>query len=106
MRDGIEQWQAQGSRLGISYFHALVADTELHLGDLEAAGSTLEQCIQLADEMGEHFWMPEMLRLSAVVQRGAGVSSGDDLLERAAALAASQHALALVERIEQTQAQA
>jgi class 3 adenylate cyclase/tetratricopeptide (TPR) repeat protein len=106
MRDGIEQWQAQGSRLGISYFHALVADTELHLGDLEAAGSTLEQCIQLADEMGEHFWMPEMLRLSAVVQRGAGVSSGDDLLERAAALAASQHAFALVERIEQTQAQA
>jgi ATP/maltotriose-dependent transcriptional regulator MalT len=75
MRHGIEQWQAQGSRLGISYFHALVADAEVHLGDLDAARATLEHSIDLAEEMGEYFWMPEMLRLGAVVEQAAGRSA-------------------------------
>jgi class 3 adenylate cyclase/tetratricopeptide (TPR) repeat protein len=105
MRTGIEQWQAQGSRLGISYFHALVADAELHLGELDAARTTLARSIELAEEMGEHFWMPEMLRLGAVVEREAGRPGVDELLDRAAVLARSQHAVALLERIEHTRAQ-
>jgi class 3 adenylate cyclase/tetratricopeptide (TPR) repeat protein len=102
MRDGIEQWQAQGSRLGISYFHALVADAELHLGDVDAARATLRHAIHLAEQMGEHFWMPEMLRLSAVVERRSGGPAADALLDRAVVLATTQHAAALVDRIEQT----
>ncbi len=102
MRVGIERWQAQGSRLGISYFHALVADTELHLGDLDAARATLDRSIQLAEEMGEYFWMPEMLRLCAVIERRSQRTGADELLDRAAALAASQHAVALIERIQFT----
>ncbi len=105
MRLGIDQWQAQGSRLGISYFHALVADTEMHLGDLDAARSTLDHSIHLAEEMGELFWMPEMLRLGAVVERTAGRSGADQLLDRAAGLAESQHSIAILKRIESTRAQ-
>lgn len=105
MRLGIEQWQAQGSRLGISYFHALVADTEAHLGDLDAARATLDRSIDLAEKMGEYFWMPEMLRLGAVVERTAGRTGADDLLDRATALAESQHSVSMLQRIERTRAQ-
>ena len=105
MRLGIDQWQAQGSRLGISYFHALVADAEVHLDELDAARATLDRSIHIAGEMGEYFWMPEMLRLSAVVERSAGRSGAADLLDRAAALATSQHSVSMLERIERTRAQ-
>ena len=105
MRLGIEQWQALGSRLGISYFQALVADTEAHLGDLDAARVTLDRSIDLAEKMGEYFWMPEILRLSAVVERAAGRVGADDLLDRATALAESQHSVSMLERIERTRAQ-
>ncbi len=102
MRVGIDRWQAQGSRLGISYFQALVADTEMHLGDLDAARATLDQAVHLAEEMGEYFWMPEMLRLCALIDRRSGRPGADVLLDRAAELATSQHAVALLERIDLT----
>lgn len=105
MRAGIVRWQQQGSRLGISYFHALLADAEMHLGELDAARVTLDRAIQLAEEMGERFWMPEMLRMCAVIERRSQRADADALLEQAAELAASQHAVALLERIQLTRDQ-
>jgi class 3 adenylate cyclase/tetratricopeptide (TPR) repeat protein len=102
MRAGIERWQQQGSRLGISYFHALVADTETHLGELGAARATLDRAVTLAEEMGEYFWMPEMLRLCALIERRSQHAGASNLLDRATELAASQHAVALLERIRLT----
>lgn len=102
MRAGIERWQAQGSRLGVTYFHALVADGEVRIGDLDAAGSTLDRAIALAEEMDEGFWLPEMLRMRADVDRRAGRDTADELLHRALDLAQAQGSVGLLRRIEES----
>jgi len=100
MRAGIDEWQSLGSRLGATYFHGLVADGEIQLGEFDAAASTLTRAMELADELGEGFWIPELLRMQADVERRLGHGDGNDLLRRAGALANEQGSVGLVRRIE------
>ena len=99
---GIERWQAQGSRLGETYFVGLAGHAQAVGGDLAAAGVTLDGALRLVDSMDEHFWEPELLRLRAEVLRadGGDPSRVDDLLERARQCAVPQGARALELRIE------
>lgn len=99
---GIDGWQAQGSRLGKTYFVGLAGHVQAVSGDLDAAAATLDDALELVESMDEHFWQPELHRLRAEVLRGCG---GDPaqvgaLLERARERAVAQGASALVERID------
>ena len=99
---GIERWQAQGSRLGKTYFVGLAGHAQAVGGDLVAAAVTLDGALGLVDSMDEHFWEPELLRLRAEVLRAGGgdPSQVDELLERARQCAVSQRAVALAVHVE------
>ena len=100
--NGIEQWQAQGSALGKTYFLGLAAHMEALAGDIDAAAATLDGALELVDDLGEHFWQAELLRLRAEVARSAGDPDTRvaELLTRARDRAQAQGALALVDRID------
>lgn len=104
MRAGLAAWMAQGSKLGVTYFLGLIASVEMDVGDVVAADATLGEALHLVDELDEHFWEAELLRLRASVDRarGAADTDVDATLDRAARVARSQGADALVERIDAT----
>ena len=45
MRDGIRKWEAQGSRLGKTYFLGLVGQGEALMGEPETADRTLDDAL-------------------------------------------------------------
>ena len=104
MRAAIEQWQAQGSRLGKTYFLALVGQGEAAVGALEQADNSLTEASALVEEVDEQFWMPEIMRTQAEVWRRLSRPEAEvqDLFARAEALAHSQGASALVDRIQRS----
>ena len=104
MRDGIRKWEAQGSRLGKTYFLGLVGQGEALMGDAETADRTLDDALELTVTMGERFWLPELLRTKAEVSATLGQSSAivHALLDDAHRLATAQGAVALLSRIDST----
>jgi class 3 adenylate cyclase/tetratricopeptide (TPR) repeat protein len=102
MRAGIEAWEAQGSRLGKTYFLGLVGEGELLIGDLTSAERTLDTAIALAATLDERFWLPELLRSRAIVHARVGRPHETVLaaLDEARRAATAQGAMALVERID------
>jgi hypothetical protein len=104
MRAAIEQWQAQGSRLGKTYFLALVGQGEAAVGALEQADQTLTEASELVEEVDEQFWMPEILRTQGEVWRRLSRPEADvqALFAGAEALARSQGASSLVDRIQRS----
>jgi hypothetical protein len=104
MRDGIHKWEAQGSRLGKTYFLGLVAQGEALMGDHETADRTLDDALELTVTMGERFWLPELLRTKAEVGATLVRSSATAhaLLDDAHRLATAQGAVALLARIGDT----
>lgn len=102
MRKGIAAWEAQGSRLGKTYFLGLVAAGEMRMGDHEAADRTLDDAMALTATMHERFWLPELLRCKAEVgthlQRPA--EQVQALLAEGRRVATAQGAVALLARME------
>jgi predicted ATPase len=72
IRDGLAEWQAQGSELGRCYFLALLADVLGMGGRVDEALATLSDADRLSAATGEGCWRPEIHRLR-----------GDLLLRRA-----------------------
>ena len=104
MRAGIDEWQAQGSALGKSYFLGLVGEGEAMVGLWQDSATTLDGAIELAERVGEGFWLPELVRLRAEAAQGLGEAPAAvaALLDRAEHIATGQGAQSLLERIAQT----
>ena len=73
MRQGVREWRATGSKLGVSYFLTLLAEAEAAAGQWEAGLKALDEAREFVDSTGERFWLPELLRQRALLleRRGA-----------------------------------
>lgn len=99
IRQGLVEWRATGSRLGTSYFLYLLADTQARAGDAAAAIELLGEAEAFAEETGEGFWLPEVLRRRGELRIAEGdAEAGRADLARAVAMATEQGAQSLLER--------
>ncbi len=73
IRQGLREWRATGSELGVSYFLTMLAEAEAEAGQVEAGLEALEEAQQFVYSSGERFWLPELLRQRALLleRRGA-----------------------------------
>jgi hypothetical protein len=106
MRIGISTWEAQGSRLGKTYFLGLVGDGELSIGDAASAERTFDDAIALTAALDERFWLPELLRgkATAVAMLGRPREEVRLALDESQRIATSQGAAALLARIANSRA--
>jgi predicted ATPase len=103
IRAGLTDWQATGSRLGITYFLCLLADILGRTGDIGDALDILREATTLAVEQSEAFWQPELHRLRAELLAKQGDRRGaEDELMRAVNVASRHGSLALVARAKET----
>ena len=79
MRQGIREWLATGSRLGVSYFLTMVAEAEAASGQVEAGLEALDEAQQFVDSTGERFWLPELLRHRALLLERSGAPAAQVL---------------------------
>jgi predicted ATPase len=73
---GLEEWRGTGSRLGLSYFLYLHADTALALGREDEAEAILSDAAAFARQSGEAFWKPEIMRLGSEIALVRGDHAG------------------------------
>ena len=73
---GLEEWRDTGSRLGLSYFLYLHADTALALGRADEAEAILADAAAFARQSGEAFWKPEIMRLGSEIALARGDHAG------------------------------
>jgi predicted ATPase len=103
IRAGLADWQATGSRLGITYFLFLLADVLGRAGELDDALEILREATTVAVERSEAFWQPELHRLRAELLAKQGDRRGaEDELNQAVNVAARHGSLALVARANET----
>jgi class 3 adenylate cyclase/predicted ATPase len=103
IRAGLADWQATGSRLGITYFLFLLADVLGRAGDVDNALDILREATTIAVERSEAFWQPELHRLRAVLLAKQGDRAGAEAeLIQAASVASRHGSLALVARANET----
>lgn len=104
IRQGLVDWQATGSELGLTYFLALLADTLRRAGETEAALEILREASTIAVENDEAFWQPELHRLRAELLAATGDHGGAaSALSQAMTTATRQGAAALAARAAATQ---
>ncbi len=101
---GLQRWTATGSRLGMSYFLALQAQTLIRAQMLAQAGQVLDEAQAFVVANGERFWEAELLRLRSqwMAAQGVDETAVRECLDRALAVARAQGALALVRRCERS----
>ena len=63
LREGMTAWIAEGVRYSQTYNYALLAEAYLAAGRLDSALSTLLEGQAFANEVGDHFYEPELYRL-------------------------------------------
>jgi tetratricopeptide (TPR) repeat protein len=68
------EWESTGNRLYVSFFHALHAEAELEIGNVERAAAILERAEGVVRDAGERFYEPEVHRLLAVLALHLGDS--------------------------------
>ena len=103
IRAGLADWQATGSRLGITYFLFLLADILGRAGDVDDALDILREATMVAVERSEAFWQPELHRLRAeLLAKQGDVRGAEDELIQAVNVAARHGSLALVARANET----
>jgi predicted ATPase len=103
IRAGLADWQATGSRLGITYFLFLLADILGRAGDVDDALDILREASTVALERSEAFWQPELHRLRAELLAEQGDRAGAEAeLIQAASIASRHGSLALVARASET----
>jgi predicted ATPase len=84
IREGLTEWQAQGSELGRSYFLALLSDVLSAAGRSDEALAALDRADELSTATGEGFWRPEILRLRGDLNLRAGDPAGAEAAYRTA----------------------
>ncbi len=55
--------ETTGTELGLSFYRAVVAEAEAEAGDLDAALARIDDCRRRAEDVGELYYLPELLRL-------------------------------------------
>jgi hypothetical protein len=88
----IDEIDAGPTRVAETMLRTLVAEVRWRAGDAGGARKDLERARADADERGERFWLPEVLRLDAeiVAAEGAPPSEVAALLDEAIAIADAQ----------------
>ncbi|AUX23793.1 protein kinase [Sorangium cellulosum] len=84
--------EASGHELGLTYYRAVVAETEAMLGDHAAAVARLDRCLRHAQESGEHYYLSEVLRLKGTLLLDADRDAGEACLREAIEAARAQGA--------------
>jgi class 3 adenylate cyclase/predicted ATPase len=72
LRAGIAAWRKTGARLWLSLFLTLEAEAHANAGRASAARQTIEEALAIADETGEAWAIPEVLRIKAAIIRSIG----------------------------------
>ena len=107
IREAFEENSRLGMRSGASEVLGYAAQALLLAGDLDAAQAQLQEALQVADELAERVYLPQLLLLEAAIARGQGRSdAGTAAARRAIEEARAQQApwlelQALVELCEQ-----
>jgi hypothetical protein len=103
IREAYQQNTELGMRAGASEVLGYAAEALLLAGDVEGAQAQLQEALQIADELGEGVYMPQLLLLQAAISRAHGrPDAGAASVRRAVGEARVQQApwlelLALVE---------
>ncbi len=84
IREGLDMRKGTGAQLALPLHHGLLAETHLMVDDVPAAALHVDAGLEVVDTTGERWWVPELLRLRAIIDhhRGGG---------RTAALLADAH---------------
>jgi predicted ATPase len=85
--------ESTGTELGLSFYRSVVAEAEAERGDLDAALARIDACRRRAEEVGETYYLAEILRLQSrfALATGAGVEAqAEAWLRRAIEVAAGQ----------------
>jgi tetratricopeptide (TPR) repeat protein len=99
MRQGIAMFRDLGVGLNLAYFHSLLAEAQIDLGELDEAAASLRLATRAAEQFGEVWWSAETLRLEGVVRRASGDADGaHDAFRGAMGLARSYGSRALEAR--------
>jgi class 3 adenylate cyclase/predicted ATPase len=75
IRQGISEWRATGSELGVSYFLTMLAEAEGAAGNVEEGLKALAEAEDFIRGSGERFWLPEVRRLCALLREQQGALS-------------------------------
>lgn len=95
--DGLAEWRATGSLLGLSYFLYLHADTAVSLGQDELAETVIAEAEAFQTESGEAFWEPQLIRLRSDIAFARGDEEAGIALLREAMAAAERLGLGALE---------
>jgi predicted ATPase len=96
LRQGLEDWEATGSRLGRTYFLSLLSEAYQRRGNAQAALDTLAGAKAFALNNHERWWQPELDRLEGELQCAAGrTAEGEACFRQALELARRQGARSL-----------
>jgi class 3 adenylate cyclase/predicted ATPase len=77
LRAGLDAWRKTGARLWLPMFHTLEAEGLAKAGRVDAALQALEQALAVADETGERWALPEVLRVKAALLSSSGRSADE-----------------------------
>jgi predicted ATPase len=67
MERGLEAWRGAGARIGEPYFLALLSETCLRAGRMDAAGERLAEARARVEKSGERWWEAELHRLEGEI---------------------------------------
>ncbi|HWU91209.1 MAG TPA: TOMM system kinase/cyclase fusion protein [Kofleriaceae bacterium] len=85
--------ETTGTELGLSFYRSVVAEAEAERGELDAALARIDDCRRRAEEVGERYYLAELLRLQGrfLLARDAGAGAeAEALFRRAIEVAAEQ----------------
>ncbi|NMH97926.1 ATP-binding protein [Pseudonocardia acidicola] len=94
IEEGIGRLRSRGAYARMPYWLSLLAQLLIGCGRPDAARAVLDAARASAEQRGDRWWLPEVLRLRAGLEPGAAV----DMLRRAADLAVEQRSRALEAR--------
>ncbi|MBV8398351.1 MAG: hypothetical protein JOZ17_06385 [Acetobacteraceae bacterium] len=96
MSAGLSQWRDTGARLWFSFFLVTEADLLLESGRIEEASAKAEEALAIAEETGECWAVPEVLRVKALIALhdtdDSAADESEALLRRSIEIARSQGA--------------
>jgi predicted ATPase len=63
MKEGLEEWENTGARVGFTFFPVTLAEMYLHTRQSAEAAGLLDKAATMVENNDEHFYEPELLRL-------------------------------------------
>jgi DNA-binding winged helix-turn-helix (wHTH) protein/predicted ATPase len=78
MERGLDSWRATGARIVEPYFLALLSETCLRAGRIDAAGERLAEARAQVERSGECWWEAELHRLDGEILLAAADNGGRD----------------------------